>query len=456
MSNPDKATEPNMDDILASIRKLIADEPPALRAGQDARAVNRLIEPLSPSPFLSVDTGTNREPRLPPPVDRLSDALRAMPAQTVHTPGFDDDLADLLDGAPAPPPEASASSSAAAPRAAARAEPAAPKETLAIDPWSSLRNLRSEPVVPKVNGAEVQSPAPAAPTVATAGKREAPAAAPAGEETRAAADTTDAIAQALAAAVSQSGATEEIAAETPSVLPSLVLPAPDAPVVAPGSPGTVAAVPPAAPAPMFPRLPLDAERAANGVAPAAAAKSAPMKMPSPVVPLTPAEASMHAAAVSALMAKAALEPAPGAQGAQGGVSRGPGQPARFPFDPVPGPAALADSAVKAAPLEPLAPPAAMLEPVAPASTDAAAAALDTQAAAASALGALAAGLAASSLGSSKMPEQGPTFAAPDQPKRAIEDIVTDMVRPMLEKWIAENMPRIVEKALRGEAKSKKV
>jgi cell pole-organizing protein PopZ len=94
--------------------------------------------------------------------------------------------------------------------------------------------------------------------------------------------------------------------------------------------------------------------------------------------------------------------------------------------------------------------------VAPASTDAAAAALDTQAAAASALGALAAGLAASSLGSSKMPEQGPTFPAPDQPKRAIEDIVTDMVRPMLEKWIAENMPRIVEKALRGEAKSKKV
>jgi cell pole-organizing protein PopZ len=40
--------------------------------------------------------------------------------------------------------------------------------------------------------------------------------------------------------------------------------------------------------------------------------------------------------------------------------------------------------------------------------------------------------------------------------KSLEEMVADMVRPMLQQWIAENMPRIMEKALRVEvAKSLK-
>lgn len=34
--------------------------------------------------------------------------------------------------------------------------------------------------------------------------------------------------------------------------------------------------------------------------------------------------------------------------------------------------------------------------------------------------------------------------------RTLEDTVADMVKPMLQRWIDDNMPRIIEKALRNE------
>ena len=34
--------------------------------------------------------------------------------------------------------------------------------------------------------------------------------------------------------------------------------------------------------------------------------------------------------------------------------------------------------------------------------------------------------------------------------RTLEDAVADMLRPMLQQWVAENMPRIIERALRTE------
>ena len=34
--------------------------------------------------------------------------------------------------------------------------------------------------------------------------------------------------------------------------------------------------------------------------------------------------------------------------------------------------------------------------------------------------------------------------------RTVEDIVAELLRPMLREWLAENMPRMVEKALRIE------
>ena len=38
----------------------------------------------------------------------------------------------------------------------------------------------------------------------------------------------------------------------------------------------------------------------------------------------------------------------------------------------------------------------------------------------------------------------------DAPVKTLEDAVVDLLRPMLRNWLDENMPRIVEKALRIE------
>jgi cell pole-organizing protein PopZ len=49
----------------------------------------------------------------------------------------------------------------------------------------------------------------------------------------------------------------------------------------------------------------------------------------------------------------------------------------------------------------------------------------------------------------------PTFPPydPHQSVRTLEDAVADMLKPMLQQWLADNMPRIIEKALRVEAAS---
>lgn len=52
------------------------------------------------------------------------------------------------------------------------------------------------------------------------------------------------------------------------------------------------------------------------------------------------------------------------------------------------------------------------------------------------------------------PQTSPIFnggeAVSQSASRSLEDVVADMLRPMLQKWVAENMPRIMEKALRSE------
>jgi cell pole-organizing protein PopZ len=110
---------------------------------------------------------------------------------------------------------------------------------------------------------------------------------------------------------------------------------------------------------------------------------------------------------------------------------------------------------------------------------------ETSAAAASALGALAAGLAASSgvgnaapthasagpsapahatllsqaassllpPGAAPLPPQAAGSVAPNPapaPTRTLEDAVAEMLRPLLQQWLADNMPRIIERALRVE------
>jgi cell pole-organizing protein PopZ len=37
------------------------------------------------------------------------------------------------------------------------------------------------------------------------------------------------------------------------------------------------------------------------------------------------------------------------------------------------------------------------------------------------------------------------------PARTLEDAVADMLKPMLQRWLSDNMPRIIERALSIEA-----
>jgi cell pole-organizing protein PopZ len=45
----------------------------------------------------------------------------------------------------------------------------------------------------------------------------------------------------------------------------------------------------------------------------------------------------------------------------------------------------------------------------------------------------------------------PSGYDPNQPVRTLEDAVAEMLKPLLQQWLADNMPRIIEKALRVEA-----
>jgi len=115
MNNPDKAREPSMDEILASIRKIIAEEPSDARTDAEGTLSPLLTGTALPNERSDKPFQMNDRPR--PSLDRLSSALKARattppapplagkrPAPfSVEPPSstFADDLADLLD-APLP------------------------------------------------------------------------------------------------------------------------------------------------------------------------------------------------------------------------------------------------------------------------------------------------------------------------------------------------------------------
>ncbi len=115
MNNFDKAREPSMDEILASIRKIIAEEPSDARTDAEATPSPLLTGTALPNERSDKPFQMNDRPR--PSLDRLSSALKARattpPAPplagkrpvpfSVEPPpsSFVDDLADLLD-APLP------------------------------------------------------------------------------------------------------------------------------------------------------------------------------------------------------------------------------------------------------------------------------------------------------------------------------------------------------------------
>ena len=553
MTRPVAAGEPSMEEILASIRKIIAEEPgsepaplprtadrPALppigmaamprTEAAAAAAVARPDHPLPAPPVAS--------PPPPPAMGRLADALGGRRADPTVAGGQDDDLSDLFDdaepvarspaglklrdasasrtgGLPLPGGgrrELSELGASPGPREgiAGRVEP-----TLAA-PAGAGRERVGEPVPVDLGALVPKRPEPAAHETSETGTASA-----APLFGRRIADPRPATAE--APPPPRGSAPQVIAAMPPG--PASVPVAADKGAVASGAsaaaaaPSGVAAAsaapagPPAARAPVAP-----SRREASAAAPQRSPQSATNAPPTAATHgaatvQTPADPETSAAAASALdllaaelkasserEAAEAPKPAPGATPAPAAPAPAPAQPiaaapaAAKPTPPAvtaPGPAATsAPQATAPAPTPPGATPAAApAKPTAasaptapapaaqpgapapaaakPAAPPAPAPAPNATAPAATAPAAGQAGPAAQSASATTAPAPGvpasasateppgtaaapPAVAAPLGDVRTLEDTVVELLRPMLRKWLDDNMPRIVEKALRVE------
>jgi cell pole-organizing protein PopZ len=491
MNRPDKAGEQSMEEILASIRQIIADEP------SDERPEPIEANPLVPSKPSSVAASPDARAPL---LDRLNGVLRSgslpptSPFGSKRLSSFDQDLADMFDE------DEGADTSLAVPKPAEIrvpevSSPAGAKPSSGEDgtdkPMSNGAAAASPPVaspafVPPLPFGSVDStPATEAPPPprnfgfpplrkqgfyppqgATPTLPPIPQAEPSPLETGSSA---------------MPGESPEDALKRLSALGSVV-------------PGEIASAPgaPASTAPLFgspafsalkaetPRAPeaapsssvFDAPTSFGGgfpklgaEAPPSASLGAPVEAPS--LGLKAEVADVVAEAVEEVLA----EPA-----AAAAVPAAEPQPIEAePVDPAPVPPAAAGRftdrfASLGSGVTPPSP--SVVEPAprfgAPAPDVAAAQALD----------ALAQGLAASAAAShfsGVAPAQSaipltpvvepvtpiiephnaltPASSAPPAgpaPARTLEDAVADMLRPMLQQWVADNMPRIIEKALRNE------
>ena len=154
MNGQDKAGEPSMEEILASIRKIIAEEPEPGAGPLDADNSH----PFAKASFsggsraqVPFPLGGNRPP---PSMDRLSSAIKAKAGAPAFAPApkrpmpLDDDVADLIEE-PAPAP---AASSAASPTISAVSEAApseaAPKEPALSEPAPKPAGERPAPPIP--------------------------------------------------------------------------------------------------------------------------------------------------------------------------------------------------------------------------------------------------------------------------------------------------------------------
>jgi cell pole-organizing protein PopZ len=502
MNRPDKAGEPSMEEILASIRQIIADEPSTDRPASAAEVAGGAGLASSPDrgPAGASLTDDNR----PPLLDRLSGVLRSgslpptKPLGSKRPLSFDQDLADMFDedeanavAAPKPdirvPPELSVS---AQPKAAETSAASAAKPE--VDGASALppQLAPSKPFVPPLpfGGSDPQEKEPAAPLAPrsfgfpplrkqgfipqttpvlpplppTDTKAELAVGASASAGTGPSAE--DALKRLSGFGAVVPG---EIAATPSSPQPSTGLfgaPALGSADAGSGSAGVRA-----------PELSLNADRAP--------ASDPVSSTPSPAPPLaTPAP--LRAGFIDSI----ADRPLPEVSPAVADV-----KPAEEPKLPPLSPAPLAtDKIFDERPLPSFSgvtAPATATLPQASVSPSAElpryAASADTAAVAAQALDALAQGLAASAAASAvssaaagsaipltpvvepsapvvhpaplasanALQPAAPVNAAPP---RTLEDAVADMLRPMLQQWVADNMPRIIEKALRVEmAKSMK-
>ena len=451
MSRPEPAGEPSMEEILASIRRIIAEEPAGAKTGPAPASAGV----LPPNPLLNGRAGPRGSAKddLPlPAFGRLAEALGGPAAEAAAMPGsnalYEDDLSDLLIALPETRKSGSSEPrdvlSAAAQQPVAQAAAQAPQSPAPQTIGTSVTTKTAEPapasVMARPGGRGFYPPQNAAPVPPAAATPVAPAVAGAG-----AATTRQAEIDAAAAA-----AKLRIERNLP-------------PLVKPGASES-------------PPMPAWNGSALNGGHAPAAAAPAAAKEPLPAAPAKTARAGeTHMNGVApvapAPAAAKAMVPEPATAPAQVAAPMPAPTPNPLPAAPVPASMAvpLPPRSVSMTATPPQQSSAPRFEPARPAASAPAAPVRDseTSAAGASALGALAAGLAASSATSAPVtattaapsayaaqsvqaprPPAGAAPAAP--PVRTLEDAIADMMRPMLQQWITDNMPRIIEKALRVE------
>lgn len=531
MTRPVAAGEPSMEDILASIRKIIAEEPAATPASGSASApFSVATSPVPPGPQAS--SATSAPPRASDTAPRggedqhkaggsalfgrLSEALRggsdSAPPQSAAAPrggvaGLDDDLADML-AEPAPRSPASLPlRDAAAMRGSALPLPSGRRESPFGGP------LVSAPPAPPASRIEPSFGAIPAPASRDSSARPAdlgafvPARPDAARSDAAQSDATrkadPAGAPPFGRRINESGASHD--APPPSPAPS----APPQVIAAMPAAAAVPASPPAAPASAAPAT-AAAERAASATA-AREVKAAEVALAGPAaevdaagptviaaMPAAPPAAKLAApesdpdttaAAQSALSmlakglkasaiasdavkasaapaAAAEAAPVPAAQRvAEASVSNAAVDATGTSSAPVPRDASAmrVQSAVAATPA-PIEPPAE--EIAAAGSVEAESPAVAAEATVAAALpqtpaiepeksGATAAvGRDEPAAVASPSPAPSPQVTQPSAAGvgdvRTLEDTVAELLRPMLRQWLDDNMPRIVEKALRVE------
>lgn len=478
MNRPDKAAEPSMEEILASIRQIIADEPSGDQA-EPAIEANPLVPQSSPA-------SKPTEARLPL-ADRLNGVLKSgtlpptSPLGSKRPLSFDQDLADILDEqepangssvvAPKPdirvapelshpmvakafvPPSAGGAKSATDGTAALPPQLAPPASQIPPPPFGTAERATVAPPrtfgFPPLRKTSFYPPQPKAPAPPTSLQSDLFASASAPEPKGA---------DAGAPYATLAGGGDASKPVVDGLGPA-----------APGATGASAGAS-LAPSPLSAGSAAAAEQRhtpdiARGATAHGEGQDAPL---SPFAP-SPASAAPAQTQLGGLSPDRPFGAAPEAFGAVGGAPVAATPDATFesrPSAPRGFPDPFAGSA-RAAPGFSGQSPYAMER--------------DTSSVAAhQALDALAQGLAASAAASSASAETvspaipltpvieevreedhrgayapstlpAPVASAGSPPvARTLEDAVADMLRPMLQQWVADNMPRIIERALRTE------
>ncbi|MDX2308249.1 MAG: DUF2497 domain-containing protein [Hyphomicrobium sp.] len=443
MSRPEDRTEPSMEEILASIRKIIAEEPNQARPAATPDPTPRLTEPPpKSSPWNSgIELPMGRAKGI---AENTEDSSTPTAAQNSSAPphrlplgNIDPDLADLLDtpstsAAPSPaepaPLAKSTTSPGFIPASAAQKSSASPAPSVvaaAREKWESRISPNRAPEKPAEKPAENSAEKPASSATPTA------AADPEHVTSQSAPAQSPVQSYAAHAASEAANTTSKPAASTPAP-PSANLPPFGLTNRATGfyPPPGFRVEPTASPAASGDGI----EAAPTSAAPASSA-------PAPAAPAPVAKAAPMAVAATVPQLKPdAPRPATTANAPKSEASASSDLGAKIGAIASDNPAAAAAAALDALNAGLAAVSAASPSPVfAPAVAHAPSASPVISTAATSAAPA------------PTMTATAPSASSGTAPGRSLEDAVAEMLKPMLEKWITENMPRIVERALRLDA-----